>query len=87
MWVGLSDVYAVVQAVPGVAFVDIDELRFKDAAEQQAREVEPGDLQPVLVIRPARPDTGAAGGVRPAELPRLASPSVDATVTAVGGLL
>jgi predicted phage baseplate assembly protein len=84
--VGLSDVYAVLQAVPGVAFVDVDELRFKDAAEQQARRVEAGDLQPVLLIRAARPDAGAAGGVRPAELPRLAAPSLDATVTAVGGL-
>jgi predicted phage baseplate assembly protein len=84
--VGLSDVYAVVQAVPGVAFVDVDELRFKDVAEQQARAVEPGHLQPLLVIRPATPDAGAAGGVRPAELPRLAAPSVDAAVTAVGGL-
>ncbi len=84
--VGLSDVYAVLQAVPGVAFVDIDELRFKDAAEQEARRVEDGDLQPVLLIRSARPEAGAAGGVRPAELPRLAAPSLDATVTAVGGL-
>ena len=84
--VGLSDVYAVLQAVPGVAFVDVDELRFKDAAEQEARRVEAGDLQPVLLIRSARPDAGAAGGVRPAELPRFASPSLDATVTAVGGL-
>ena len=43
-------------------------------------------MQPVLLIRAARPDASAAGGVRPAELPRLARPSLDATVTAVGGL-
>jgi uncharacterized phage protein gp47/JayE len=84
--VGLSDIYAVLQAVPGVAFVDVDELGFKDPAEHLARRVETSDVQPVLLIRAARPDAGAPGGVRPAELPRLAAPSVDATVTAVGGL-
>ena len=44
--VGLSDVYAVLQAVPGVAFVDVDELRFKDAAEQRRARSRPATCSP-----------------------------------------
>lgn len=83
---GLSDVIRVLQDVPGVAFVDVDELGFADPAEAEARRLEPGPVQPRLLVFPARPDDEVAGGVRPAELARLASPTQDATVTASGGL-
>lgn len=83
---GLSDVIRVLQDVPGVAFVDVDELGFADPAEGEARRLEPGPVQPRLLVFPARPDDDVAGGVRPAELARLASPTQDATVTASGGL-
>ncbi len=83
---GVSDVIRILQDVPGVAFVDIDEFGFADPAEAVARELEPGPVQPRLLVFPARPDDDVTGGVRPAELARLASPTQDATVTASGGL-
>jgi hypothetical protein len=83
---GLSDVYRILQEVPGVAFVDVDELRFKDGAEQAARALEPGPVQPRLAIFPARPNRDAPSGVSAAELARVAAPSVDVTITPKGGL-
>jgi len=83
---GLSDVYRVLQDVPGVAYVDIDELAFKDPAEQAARALEAGPVQPRLQIFPTRPDDAAPGGVRPGELVRVAAPTVDVTITPKGGL-
>jgi hypothetical protein len=43
-------------------------------------------VQPRILVCPARPETSAPGGVHPAELARLASPTNDATVAATGGL-
>jgi baseplate J-like protein len=83
---GLSDVYRILQEVPGVAYVDVDELRFKDPAEQAARALEPGPVQPRLAVFPARPDRDAPGGVRPGELVRVATPTQDVTLTPKGGL-
>ena len=83
---GLSDVVRILQDVPGVAFVDVDELGFADPEEAEARSLEPGPVQPRLLVFPARPDDTVAGGVRPAEVARLASPTQDATLTASGGL-
>jgi hypothetical protein len=83
---GLSDVYRILQQVPGVAYVDVDELRFKDPAEQAARALEPGPVQPRLAVFPARPDRDAPGGVRPGELVRVATPTQDVTLTPKGGL-
>jgi hypothetical protein len=79
-------VYRILQEVPGVAYVDVDELGFADAAEQAARALEPGPVQPRLAIFPARPNRDAASGVSPAELVRVAAPTVDVTITAKGGL-
>jgi len=85
--VQLSDVFRVLQSVPGVAFVDVDELDFKDPAEQAARRVEPAtSLQPRLAIFAARADAKAIGGVRPGELARVESPTQDVTITPKGGL-
>ena len=83
---GISDVIRILQDVPGVAFVDVDEFGFADPDEAEARRLEPGPVQPRLLVFPARPDDAVAGGVRPAELARLASPTQDATLTASGGL-
>lgn len=84
--VGLSDVYRILQGVPGVAFVDVDELQPKDPAEQAQRNTDPGPVQPRVPISPARPDRDAPGGVRPAELARIESPTQDVTISATGGL-
>ena len=83
---GLSDVVRILQDVSGVAFVDVDELGFADPVEAEARRLEPGPVQPRLLVFPARPDDSVAGGVRPAEVARLALPTQDATLTASGGL-
>jgi predicted phage baseplate assembly protein len=83
---GLSDLVRILQDVPGVAFVDVDELGFADAEEAEARRFEPGPVQPRLLVFPARPDETVVGGVRPAELARLGAPTQDATLTASGGL-
>ena len=83
---GLSDVHRILQEVPGVSWVDVDELGFADPAEQAARALEPGSVQPRLAVFPARPDRDAPGGVRPGELLRVANPSADVTLTGTGGL-
>jgi hypothetical protein len=83
---GLSDVYRILQEVPGVAYVDVDELGFKDVAEQAARALESGPVQPRLAIFQARPDRDVPGGVRPGELVRVAAPTADVTITPKGGL-
>jgi hypothetical protein len=79
---GLSDLHRILQGVAGVAFVDVDELGFADPAEQAARALEPGPVQPRLAVFPARPDRSAPQGVRAGELLRIAS----ATLTGTGGL-
>jgi hypothetical protein len=83
---GLSDIYRILQEVPGVAYVDVDELSFKDPAEQAARALEAGPVQPRLQVFPARPHDAATGGVRPSELVRVAAPTADVTITPKGGL-
>jgi Baseplate J-like protein len=84
--VQLSDVFRVLQSAPGVAVVDVDVLDFKDPAEQTARRLEPGSLQPRLAIFSARADEQSPGGVRPGELARVESPTQDVTITPKGGL-
>ncbi|HET9945135.1 MAG TPA: hypothetical protein VFR56_05750 [Actinomycetes bacterium] len=83
---GLSDVHRILQSVPGVSWVDVDELGFADPAEQAARAFEPGPLQPRLAVFPARPDRDAPMGVRPGELLRVANATAAVSVTATGGL-
>jgi hypothetical protein len=84
--VHLSDVFRVLQEVTGVAYVDVDELRFADPAVQAERAQEPGPLQPHLAVFAARTDDTAPSGVAPAEIARVAAPAHDVTLDATGGL-
>jgi hypothetical protein len=63
--VHLSDVQAAVQAVRGVAGIDVDALRLRGQtgwtlAQRRARDLAPGALQTALRLFPARPATSAA---------------------------
>ena len=72
----LSDVYRILQDVPGVVSVDVDELQPKRPADRNRPNVDllpdgvtPAPLQPHVRLFPARPDPAAAPGVvLPAEL-------------------
>jgi hypothetical protein len=75
----LSDVFRVLQGVPGVDFVDVDELRFADPAVEAERAQEPGVLQPHLAVFAARTDAAAPGGVAPAEIAHASEIGLDAT--------
>ena len=77
--VHLSEVFRVLQEVPGVEFVDVDELGFADPVVAAARAQESGPVQPHLAVFAARPDAKAPGGVRAAELARAATATVEAT--------
>lgn len=100
--VHLSDVYAVLQGVPGVVSVDIDRLLFKQPAAVSNADFEafldergvlrladgsPAPVQSHLRIFPARPN-GATGDppVLPGELARVESPTQDLTLKTTGGL-
>jgi hypothetical protein len=92
----LSDLYRVLQDVPGVIFVDIDRLMYKKPAgmsvigfliflyERRARFqgwFMPVPVQPHLRIFSARPSPAQPGVVLPAELAWVESPSVDLVIT------
>ena len=86
--VNLSDVYRVLQDVPGVVSVDVDRLHFKDLSPAFLGE-RGADLAPVqgrLPIRGAQPPAGAHADVRPAELAYVEVPAQDVVLRAVGGL-
>ncbi len=98
--VHLSDVYRVLQDVPGVTAVDVGTLRFKRpaglsdsdfAAYLDGRGVSrrpdgaPDPVQGHLRIYPSRPDPIRPGGVRPAELAWVEAPARDVTITGTGG--
>ena len=78
----LSEVYALLQDVPGVVAVDVDGLQFKDTATARQRSVavleggRPAPLQPHLLVLGARYDP-VARIVRPAELAVLEAPATD----------
>jgi predicted phage baseplate assembly protein len=90
--VHLSDLYRVLQDVPGVVFVDVDRLQLKkpqgmsdaaflvDLAARGATFLPGGAPAPVqghLRVFAARPDPAAPGGVLPAELAAIQSPADD----------
>jgi len=84
----LSEIFAVLQNVAGVAAVDVDTLDLKSTnpAFRAAHGIDPaaGQPQPRLLMLPARP--AATGTVLPAELARVELPAQDVTLRATGGL-
>lgn len=84
----LSDVFTLLQQVPGVLAVDVNVLNLKnnDPAFRVAHGVDDtlGQPQPRLLMLPARADA-AAGTVRPAELAVIDADG-DVTLSATGGL-
>jgi hypothetical protein len=87
--VDLSDVYGVLQRVPGVKAVDIDQLDLKstDTAFRNAHGIDPakGALQPRLLMLSARP-SGSPGVVLPAELAWVEVPALDVVLRSTGGI-
>jgi predicted phage baseplate assembly protein len=81
--VHLSDLFAVLQAVPGVVAVDIDDLDFKDPAVRASHGAGGPPPQAHLRLLPARP---AGGVVLPAEQARIEDPDGDVDLRASGGL-
>jgi len=83
--VHLSDVYRILQSVPGVEYVDIDLLHFKDrsAANLQDRGADTDQVQEHLRIFPARI---VSGHVIAAEQAWIEVPTHDLTLLASGGL-
>jgi predicted phage baseplate assembly protein len=99
--VHLSDVYRVLQGVPGVISVDVNALQFKKPAgmspgayqaDLDARGVtrapdgQPEAVQGHLRIQPARPDPKRPGSALPAELAWIDSPTHDVVITGTGGI-
>lgn len=89
--VHLSDVIAVMAAVPGVLGVDVDLFGFLPSAAMTDDELDrrgvtrrsDGTVAPVqghLRVFGARPDPASPGAVLPAELPTIANPSTDLVV-------
>ena len=83
----LSEVYRVLQEVPGVGSVDIDRLQFKDQtpAFLASRGATADPVQRSLRIFAARPDP-ASPAVLPAELAVVEAPATDIELTTAGGL-
>jgi hypothetical protein len=81
----LSDVYRVLQDVPGVVASDVDLLHFKDRAPAALAErgADASPVQEHLRIHPAR---AVAGGVLPSEQATIEVPSQDLVLLAHGGL-
>jgi uncharacterized phage protein gp47/JayE len=88
----LSDLYRVIQDVPGVLFADITELQAKQPADRDRPNVDrlpdgsPAPLQPHVRIFPARPDPATPGVVLPAELATVEDPARDVVLAGQGGL-
>ncbi len=87
----LSDMYAALQGVEGVAGVDIDEFQPKRPADRERPNVDrldgsPAPLQPHIRIYPARPDPDRAGVVLPAELAVVEDPSGDLEIFPAAGV-
>jgi uncharacterized phage protein gp47/JayE len=87
----LSDVYRILQDVPGVVAVDVDELQPKRPADRNRPNVDllpdgvtPSPLQPHVRVFPARPDPAVRGAVLPAELAVVEDAARDVTVVAAG---
>ncbi len=86
--VHLSDIFRVLQPVPGVVAVDVDELDFKtrDPAFRTAHGATSDRPQPHLRILPAHPSAPLSPQVLPAELATIEVPSQDLVVRASGGV-
>jgi hypothetical protein len=87
----LSDLYRVLQDVPGVVAVDVDELQPKRPADRNRPNVDllpdgvtPSPLQPHVRVFPARPDPAVPGAVLPSELAVVEDAARDVTVVAAG---
>jgi hypothetical protein len=92
MPIHLSDLYRVIQDVPGVLFADIDVLQPKRPADRDRPNVDrlldgtPAPLQPHVRIFPARPDPTKPSLVLPAELATVEDPTRDVVLAGRGGL-
>lgn len=88
--VDLSDVYAVLQGVPGVVAVDIDRLDLKstDASFRKAHGVDDtkGQPQARLLMLPAQPG-GVPGVILPAEIAWVEVPAFDVVLGSSGGIV
>jgi hypothetical protein len=88
----LSDLYRVIQDVPGVLASDIDELQAKRPADRDRPGADrlpdgtPAPAQAHVAILAAQPDPARPGRVLPAELPAIESPARDIALSATGGL-
>jgi hypothetical protein len=88
----LSDLYRVIQDVPGVLAADVDELQPKRPADRDRPNVDrlpdgsPAPLQPYVRVFPARPDPSRPGAVLPAELATLEDPGRDVVLSGRRGL-
>jgi hypothetical protein len=86
--VHLSDVYRVLQEVPGVVWVDIDLLHFKDRSPAQlaVRGATDEPVQGHLRLYPARANPNPPPLVLPAEQAWIEVPTQDITLVTSGGL-
>jgi hypothetical protein len=90
--VHLSDLYRVIQDVPGVVAADLDELQAKRPADRNRPNADllpdgtPAPLQPHVFVFSARPDATAPGAVRPSELATVEDPARDVTLAGRGGI-
>jgi hypothetical protein len=89
--VHVSEMYRVIQAVPGVLSADLSEFEPKRPAARDRPNVDrlngtPAPLQPHIRVLPARPDPAHPGAVLPAELVTVEAPDTDLVLSAEGGL-
>jgi hypothetical protein len=88
----LSDLYRVIQDVPGVLAADLDELQPKRPADRDRPNADrladgsPAPLQAHVRVFPARPDPAHAGAVLPAELATIEDPAHDVLLAGRGGV-
>jgi hypothetical protein len=88
----LSDLYRVVQDVPGVLAADIDVLQPKRPADRDRPNADrledgtPAPLQTHVRVFPARPDPAHPGVVLPAELASIEDVARDVVLTGTGGI-
>ncbi len=89
----LSDLYRIIQDVPGVVAADLDELQPKRPADRERPNVDrladgsPAPLQPHVRVLPARPDPAKASSVLPAELATVKDLGRDLTLAGRGGIV
>jgi uncharacterized phage protein gp47/JayE len=85
--VHLSHVVAVLQRVPGVVAVDVDELDFKETGKafRDAHVLTGSRPEPRLRLLPARPQGTSGAQILPAEQARVEDPDTDLLLRAVGG--